>query len=66
MLKKRNRRPRWKRGWRYMAPDVRIEDAGPPPKGPIIGRHNPVRRAKILGGAETPPDAVATPPSSEN
>lgn len=49
-----------------MAPDVRIEDAGPPPKGPIIGRHNPVRRAKIPGGAETPPDAVATPPSSEN
>lgn len=66
MRKKKNRRPRRKKGLPYVAGDVRIEDAGPHPKGPIIGRHNPVRRAKILGGAETPPDAVATPPSSEN
>ena len=66
MRKKKNRRPRRKKGLPYMAGDVRIEDAGPHPKGPIIGRHNPVRRPKTLTGAETPPNVAVTPPSSEN
>ena len=66
MRKKKTRRPRRKKGLPYVAGDVRIEDAGPHPKGPIIGRHNPVSRPKTLTGAETPPDIAVTPPSSEN
>lgn len=65
MRKKKERRPRRKRLFRYKAADVRIEDAGPHPKGPIIG-YNPARSNKTLGGAEAPPDTAVTSPSNEN
>lgn len=48
MRKKKPRRPHRDIGVPYMAGNVRIEDAGPPPKGPIVGRHRPVRVANAI------------------
>ena len=61
MRKKKPRRPRRDIGWPYLSGDLRIEDAGPPPKGPIIGRHRPVRVASAAPDETEPSPDNASP-----
>lgn len=61
MRRKRGRRSRRDIGVPYMAGNVRIEDAGPPPKGPIIGRHRPMRVANAAPDKTEPSPDNASP-----
>lgn len=59
MRKKRERKPRREAGAPYMAGDVRVEDAGPPPKGPIIGFHKLAKPAPEPENGKSAVDAEA-------
>ena len=59
MRRKRGRKPRRKSGAPYMAGDVRIEDAGPPPEGPIIGFRKAAKSTTEPENGKTAVDAEA-------
>lgn len=59
MRRKQGRKLCRKSGAPYMAGDVRVEDAGPPLKGPIIGFHKLAKPAPEPENGKSAVDAEA-------